>query len=932
MRGGTPNLSLILWNGLNFDPQVTLTVGNHPDSVAIGDADNDGDNDILATNRDDCTVSLIRWNGSGFDPQFTMAAGTWPVSVVVGDADNDGDNDIAAANVFSDDVTLLLWNGSGFDPAISLSVGDEPHSVGIGDADNDGKNDIITANGQSHNVSFLRWNPDISPAPTPTPGGPTPTPSPTPGPEFWTRATGSANWSPRYSHTSVAFEGRIWVIGGSSYRSDVWYSSDGTDWTQATNSAPWVGREDFVAEVLNGKIFVMGGQYGSGVFRNDVWYSSNGSAWTQTSIPPWSDRKCHSSVVYDGKIWILGGRDVPGNYRNDVWYSSNGTNWTQATTSSAWSPRLNHTSVAHDGKMWLLGGEDGPGSRPPEVWSSTNGVDWTLVTDSAPWGARAAHTSVVYDGKIWILGGPDGNYKNDVWYSEDGHDWTRAVASAPWSARYDHSSVVYADKIWLMGGWDGSVKNDVWYYSEGYLPEDLVSIPTGLKATGGADSILLRWNPNPESNLVGYNIYRDTSPNGAFLTRLNITPLSVPQYFDSSVQRGVTYHYRVTAVIDTMQESDPSDPASAVAGSITAWMPDTRSPANTVFILPINLSYATGISGNGMDIQVTYDPSVLTPLEVQKTILTQDLMIIDNLSIVSGQLNISGISTSNIVITGEGHILDISFHVASGVPIGTTSLFAFANVKLFDASASELSVDHTDTAIFTVAPDHVRGDPDGDGDVDAGDALMAQAIALGKRIPTELELYASDINGDGQIDTADITIILRLAVGLPINPNGGGTGKSTQSIRSSSYNIALPDRSGDVGSVIPMLVQIDNSSDVAGMQIVFTYDPNVLELEDVTKGALTAGSFILGYSDHSGTVEVVLAAGQKLNGSAGAMLLLNFRAIGESATTTPIEISYVKLNGQYGEDLSWSNDVSMTGGLLMIDGASSVSGDWSSYR
>jgi hypothetical protein len=178
-------------------------------------------------------------------------------------------------------------------------------------------------------------------------------------------ATVAAGWSARWGHTSVVFDGKMWVIGGydGAYKNDVWYSSDGVTWTEATDNAGW------------------------------------------------DNRYCHTSVVFDGKMWVIGGYD--GAYENDVWYSSDGENWTQATGAAGWSARAGHTSVVFDGKMWVIGGYDGAYKK--DVWYSSDGVTWTEATGAAGWTARRYHTSVVFDGKMWVIGGYDGAYKKDVW-------------------------------------------------------------------------------------------------------------------------------------------------------------------------------------------------------------------------------------------------------------------------------------------------------------------------------------------------------------------------------------------------------------------------------------------------------------------------------------------------------------------------------------
>jgi hypothetical protein len=137
----------------------------------------------------------------------------------------------------------------------------------------------------------------------------------------WTQATASAGFSTRRSHSSVVFDGKIWVIGGTdgtNYFNDVWSSSDGITWTRATASAGFSTRFAHSSVVFDGKIWVIGGTDGTNYFK-DVWSSSDGITWTQaTASAGFSTRRSHSSVVFDGKIWVIGGFDGT-NYFKDVW-------------------------------------------------------------------------------------------------------------------------------------------------------------------------------------------------------------------------------------------------------------------------------------------------------------------------------------------------------------------------------------------------------------------------------------------------------------------------------------------------------------------------------------------------------------------------------------------------------------------------------------
>jgi len=158
------DVSIILWNATidNWDPEFRRGVRNHPSSVYIGDANNDGYNDIVTANfwSDDFSIRL--WNpiSGDWDTHIRKTAGSGTHSVFVGDANNDGYNDLVASNWWSHDVSIRLWNDTSgdWDTHIRVSVGLAPLGVSMGDANNDGYNDILTANTDSNSVSIIQWN------------------------------------------------------------------------------------------------------------------------------------------------------------------------------------------------------------------------------------------------------------------------------------------------------------------------------------------------------------------------------------------------------------------------------------------------------------------------------------------------------------------------------------------------------------------------------------------------------------------------------------------------------------------------------------------------------------------------------------------------------------------------------------------------------
>ena len=87
-------------------------------------------------------------------------------------------------------------------------------------------------------------------------------------------------------------------------------------------------------------------------------------------------------------------------------------------------------------------------------------------------------------------------------------------------------------------------------------PTGLASVPGVLQESGSArPTIDLSWEPNVETDLAGYNIYRTQPGTDASRQKLNTAPLAGPAYRDTTAIPGVRYRYEVTAVDQTGNES-----------------------------------------------------------------------------------------------------------------------------------------------------------------------------------------------------------------------------------------------------------------------------------------------------------------------------------------------------------------------------------------
>ena len=92
----------------------------------------------------------------------------------------------------------------------------------------------------------------------------------------------------------------------------------------------------------------------------------------------------------------------------------------------------------------------------------------------------------------------------------------------------------------------------------------LTIVVAGTGVSGPAHSVSLSWGASSTSGIVGYYLYRSTTPVGSGFARLVASPLTALQYTDGSVQSGKTYYYEVTAVNSAGLESASTPEATAV--------------------------------------------------------------------------------------------------------------------------------------------------------------------------------------------------------------------------------------------------------------------------------------------------------------------------------------------------------------------------------
>ena len=149
-----------------FLSPANYSVGNDPFTISIGDLNGDGKPDIVTANAslgaNPNGLSVLLQNGNGqFLPAVSYNTGNVVNSVAIGDVNGDGRNDLVVAD--SGGVSILLQDSASpgtFAPAKPISFTGGASSVAPIDVNGDGVPDLVAANGA--NVLVFLANPAVA--------------------------------------------------------------------------------------------------------------------------------------------------------------------------------------------------------------------------------------------------------------------------------------------------------------------------------------------------------------------------------------------------------------------------------------------------------------------------------------------------------------------------------------------------------------------------------------------------------------------------------------------------------------------------------------------------------------------------------------------------------------------------------------------------
>lgn len=209
------------------------------------------------------------------------------------------------------------------------------------------------------------------------------------------------------------------------------------------------------------------------------------------------------------------------------------------------------------------------------------------------------------------------------------------------------------------------------------------AVPAGLSATAGNGLVSLDWNNNGEPDLSGYHVYRATTSGGPY-TKRTTSPITTSAYQDTPATNGTTYHYVVSAIDVTGNESGFSAQASATpqgggGGGAAVWINEfhyDNSGTDSGEIVEIAGPAGTSLTGWKILGYNGADGSVYKTVNLSGTIANQQNGYGARSFAFSGMQNgapdgLALVNASNVVVQFLSY--EGTFAASSGAAAGMTS-------------------------------------------------------------------------------------------------------------------------------------------------------------------------------------------------------------------------------------------------------------------
>lgn len=334
----------------------------------------------------------------------------------------------------------------------------------------------------------------------------------------------------RHDQKAVIYNGYIYQTGGTTgtNQNDVQYSPVSA--TGTVTAIPWTTGTSFsnirsahMTVAYNGYLYVIGGS-NAPTYYNDVQFAtldpSTGAvgSWSTTSSFIGA-RDEFTGIAYQGYMYLLGGWNGSVNLSSVEYASINadGTLGKWGTTTAMATATANMVATAYNGYIYYSGGGDGIGPVAGVTYARLNsdGSIGSWVSTTAMPTARYSHGFFAYNGYLYVYGGVNGGVnRNDVTYAAIYADgsigaWFTATNSFT-TARRQFATAAGSGYIYILGGWDGTTN----FADVQYAKLDQAGVLSSLQSATNVPATTRAWGAAAVHNGYIYYIGGCSAVNG----------------------------------------------------------------------------------------------------------------------------------------------------------------------------------------------------------------------------------------------------------------------------------------------------------------------------------------------------------------------------------------------------------------------------------
>ncbi|MBO9711314.1 hypothetical protein [Sphingomonas sp.] len=156
----------------------------------------------------------------------------------------------------------------------------------------------------------------------------------------------------------ASFGGHLWLLGGFDGRREtngVWRSVNGLRWERVLAEAPWSPRAAAKAVAFDGRLWLLGGGVIDGAQANDAWSSGDGREWRRdVAVLADPAPSGFTPQVFDRRLWLVAANRA-GGFGSAMLVLGEGRSFDRVE--APWSPRGGVATWVADGRMYLTGGK-----------------------------------------------------------------------------------------------------------------------------------------------------------------------------------------------------------------------------------------------------------------------------------------------------------------------------------------------------------------------------------------------------------------------------------------------------------------------------------------------------------------------------------------------------------------------------------------------